>query len=619
MQKAQKNDGTATEKPVKRLFDPATGTHKSIEAHGRRTSTTKQQSQPKPTDAAAVEIASTRGSRPLQDGRLRSPKPTAERSSDKRTGGGEARNQRRSRDRQRRKDSEKQTTIVVPRILMRPERAAAALADDSSKAAATEQRPTIASTVSAEQAIIRTPQAQPQVLAAKSPLPGSVDRKLKDTMAYKRATVHLRETRLPLISPTGKFLDTGARKTLSHLRSRKCISVLGRAGTGKSMLMSLLAQPPYGAANAVFPLADPPGSVCTLGVDLWVTSSRAVLLDTPPVLDLHSSDSWPRNRGLDSGTSSRLVISKTHDLQMASLVLQTCDTLIVLVSERKRRGKGPLSLYDLYMDRGLAKLLASAVTLSQAILGLSRPAEPQSEMLADAGPGSTHGQQHRAADRRCKLHVVINQGPASFGCQRLDLDPEAVREIAEAYESETGIAVSGVSFLPTHRLPEEADDVQFMDIASAWGAQQSDTTSAHASVLPLYAPADRHRNKKAVGTDRGTDSLVMSPWEQQQKQRQKRTYLTGNSFDASVDNLRMDLLGAQSISERRSDPEGSWLTGCLRAWDSIRRSDALHSAAAMREDDTVDIVDAVRRAPAVAVVASAPAMGKRPALRKGHS
>ncbi|KAJ2388822.1 hypothetical protein GGI23_005974 [Coemansia sp. RSA 2559] len=273
------------------------------------------------------------------------------------------------------------------------------------------------------------------------------------------------------------------------------------------------------------------------------------------------------------------------------------------------------------MDRGLAKLLASAATLSQAILGLSRPAEPQHGILADAAHGSTYGQQHRAADRRCKLHIVINQGPASFGCQRLDLDSDAVREIAEAYESETGIAVSEVSFLPTRRQPEEADDVQFMDIASAWGAQQSDTASAHVSALPLYAPADRHRNKKAVGNDRDADSLVVSPWEQQQQQQQKqrRTYLTENSFDASVDHLRMGLLGAQSISEHRSDPEGSWLTGCLRAWDSIRRSDALHSAAAMREDDAADIVDAVRRAPGVAVVAAAPAMGKRPTLRKGHS
>ncbi|KAJ2851672.1 hypothetical protein GGI22_005244 [Coemansia erecta] len=507
--------------------------------------------------------------------------------------------------------------MIVPRILMRPERAAA-LADDSSKAAATEQRSTIASTASAEQAIVRTPQTQPQVLATKSPLLGSADSRLKDTMAYKRATVHVRENRLPLISPTGKFLDAGARKTLSHLRSRKCIGVLGRAGAGKSMLMSLLAQPPYGATDAVFPLADPPGSVCTLGVDLWVTSSRAVLLDTPPVLDLHSSDAWPRNRGLGSGTSSRLAISKTHDLQMASLVLQTCDTLVVLVNERKRRGKGPMSLYDLYMDRGLAKLLASAATLSQAILGLSRPAEPQHGILADAAHGSTYGQQHRAADRRCKLHIVINQGPASFGCQRLDLDSDAVREIAEAYESETGIAVAEVSFLPTRRQPEEADDVQFMDIVRAWGAQQSDTASAHVSVLPLYAPADRHRNKKAVGNDRDTDSLVVSPWEQQQQQQQRRTYLTENSFDASVDHLRMGLLGAQIISEHRSDPEGSWLTGCLRAWDSIRRSDALHSAAAMREDDAADTVDAVRRALGVAAVAAAPAMGKRPTLRKGH-
>ncbi|KAJ2395241.1 hypothetical protein GGI23_004377, partial [Coemansia sp. RSA 2559] len=379
MQKAQKNDGAATEKPVKRLFDPATGTQKPIETHGRRTTTTKRQSQPKPTEAVAAETASARGgSHPPHDGRLKSPASAAERSSDKRTGGGgggEARDQRRSRDRQKRKAGEKQPTMIVPRILMRPERAAA-LADDSSKAAATEQRATIASTVSAEQAIVRTPQAQPQVLATKSPLPGSADSRLKDTMAYKRATVHVRESRLPLISPTGKFLDAGARKTLSHLRSRKCIGVLGRAGTGKSMLMSLLAQPPYGATNAVlpladpsgatnavFPLADPPGSVCTLGVDLWVTGSRAVLLDTPPVLDLHSSDAWPRNRGLDSGTSSRLAISKTHDLQMASLVLQTCDTLVVLVNERKRRGKGSMSLYDLYMDRGLAKLLASAATL----------------------------------------------------------------------------------------------------------------------------------------------------------------------------------------------------------------------------------------------------------------
>ncbi|KAJ2559947.1 hypothetical protein EV175_000060 [Coemansia sp. RSA 1933] len=555
MQKSEKN-AAATEKPAK-----AEGAKK---LHTIQQQKERPPSQPKQTKQVTED--GLKSATKKQGRQAKTSDASAASSGNKQS--------RRSRDRQKRKGGEKQAPamMVVPRILMRPERAAA-LADESAKASTpAEQRPTqTTNTVSTEQTIGRAvTSAQTATVATKAPLQRSAtaESRLRDSTGYKRGTQHVRDNRLALISPTGKLLDGGARKTLSHLRSRKCIGVLGRTGIGKSLVLSQLARP-LSTDVSVFPLSDTSESGGTVGVDLWVTPSRTVLLDTPPVLDLHSSDAWPRTRGVGSATSSRLAIAKTHDLQMASLVLQTCDTLVVVVGERRRRGKGAAqSLYDLYMDRGLARLLATAVTLSQTILGLSRPAEPQ---------GLERETDGVVEDRRCKLHIVINQGPASLGCHHLDLDLEAMREIAAAYEDETGIAVSGVSFLPTREQPCKAQDMRFADIAASWGAQ----SSSDSPVLPLYTPTDRHRNKSAA-------SLVAAPWEKQQP------YLSPCSlFDAAIDELRSVLLGAQSIDERRSDPEGAWLTGCLRAWDSIRRSDALHSAAAMRDDDAVDIAGAV--------------------------
>ncbi|KAJ2665563.1 hypothetical protein IWW48_000014 [Coemansia sp. RSA 1200] len=598
----QKNENEApAQKPVtvKGLVD--TGTVKQrpsppVESYGRRASLAKRQDPTKGKQAA------------MHDGR---PKPkhasqgSGEEERSSKRGGSSKGQQKHTRDnnsngRQRRRNAEK--PLVVPRILMRPDRAVSADVPSNATtpnehqpvAAAAAFSTNIAAPVSQNSVRGTQTQTQPK---SKVPTPAgglslarSVPTRFEDSGAYKRATQHVRDQRLALISPAGKLNDSGARRTLGHLRSRTCVGVMGRASAGKSMLMSVLAQPPLGSqgASAVFPLAGAAEAVCTLGVDLWATESRAILVDTPSVLDLHSADAWPRSRGLDSATSSRLVVSKIHDLQIASLLLQTCDTLVVLVGERKRRGKEAQTMYEMYMDRGLARLLAAAASLSQTIPGLSRPAE-------------SHNTSPQ--DRRCKLHVVVNQGMASLGCQRLDLDPEAIRDIADAYENETGIAVSGVSFLPTRAVPEETSDpTEFADIAGAWDAQRNDQPSDRQSVLPLYAPADRYRSKRAAAKPQDTnnvDSLVLSPWEpsHQLHRKQVQRNFAAKEFASSVDRLRTDLLATMTSSSERGggDLEGAWLAGCLRSWDSIRRSDALHRAAAMREDDAVDIVDSAKK------------------------
>ncbi|KAJ2760588.1 hypothetical protein H4S06_001645 [Coemansia sp. BCRC 34490] len=603
----QKNENEApAQKPVtvQGLVDTGTVKQKPsppMESNGRRrASLAKRQDPPKGKQAT------------VHDGWSK-PKRTSQGSGEEerisKRGGPSRGQQKHARDnnssgRQRRRNEEK--PLVVPRILMRPDRAVSADAP-SSATTPNEQQPVAISSATnsaapASQNSVRGTQIQTQTQTqaqpkSKVPTPAGglslarlTPARFEDSGAYKRATQHVRDHRLALISPAGKLNDSGARRTLGHLRSRTCVGVVGRASAGKSMLMSVLAQPPLGSqsASAMFPLAGAAEAVCTLGVDLWATESRAILVDTPPVLDLHSADAWLRSRGLDSAMSSRLVVSKTHDLQIASLLLQTCDTLVVLVGERKRRGKGAQTMYEMYMDRGLARLLAAAASLSQTIPGLSRPAEPHNKT---------------PQDRRCRLHVVVNQGMASLGCQRLDLDPAAIRDIKDAYEHETGIAVSGVSFLPTRAEPEEASDpTEFADIAGAWDAQRNDQPSDHQSVLPLYAPADRHRSKRAAAKPQGTsnaDSLVLSPWEpsHQPHRKQVQRNVAAKEFASSVNRLRTDLLAATTSSSERggSDLEGAWLAGCLRSWDSIRRSDALHRAAAMREDDAVDIVESAKR------------------------
>ncbi|KAJ2622270.1 hypothetical protein GGI26_003423 [Coemansia sp. RSA 1358] len=424
-----------TEKPAaaKRLFDPATGTHRPVEANRRPLA-----------PAPHTRDLDERGSRGRANERARDPNES----------NGPA-NERTRGDRRRGK-KERPKEIVVPRILVRP----------TNKTPVEEETP-----------------EQPA-----KPRPREPARPAEP--APQRAVVG----HVPLISPSAKFLDTTARAMMGRLRTRLCIGILGRAQLGKSLILSGLSRMPPTRSR---------------GLNVLVTPARIVLVDTPPVLNPYV-DLWPRRT-----LTSKLAVAKAHDLQITLLLLQTCDTVVVVVGERKRRAKTETSLSEVYMDRGIARLLRAAAQLEVPGLG----------------------------DQRCTLHIVINQGVDG---QMLEVTPGATREIAHMYELETGIPVSNVSFLPTRAKKPRPMGV--VEIADTWK-----------SGLPLYPSADKHRAEE-------TASLVSLQMD------------SGASFEQHMEEMRLMLM-APGMSAR-NEAEGAWVAGCLRAWDSIRRSNALLSAAA---------------------------------------
>ncbi|KAJ2320791.1 hypothetical protein H4S02_000475 [Coemansia sp. RSA 2611] len=211
-----------------------------------------------------------------------------------------------------------------------------------------------------------------------------------------------RHTRVPLISAQGKLQGARVRSQLGPLSVRHCVGVIGRAGTGKSTLLSRLAQHPQHAS-------------ATRCVDAWVTRARVVLVDAPPVLCARAADKW---RFGDSRPPSR-VATRVHSLQLALWLLQVCDELLVVVD-----WQGTCRI-----DRGVARLLRLACGLVDKIPGLTMPDLPGRD-------GSSGG---------CRLHVVA----------RCDDHSDAVRgQVARQYEDATGIRVARVTLLPYTRPPE---------------------------------------------------------------------------------------------------------------------------------------------------------------------
>ncbi|KAJ2311799.1 hypothetical protein IWW51_002696 [Coemansia sp. RSA 2702] len=211
-----------------------------------------------------------------------------------------------------------------------------------------------------------------------------------------------RHTRVPLISAQGKLQGARVRSQLGPLSVRHCVGVIGRAGTGKSTLLSRLAHHPQHAS-------------ATRCVDAWVTRARVVLVDAPPVLCARAADKW---RFGDSRPPSR-VATRVHSLQLALWLLQVCDELLVVVD-----WQGTCRI-----DRGVARLLRLACGLVDKIPGLTMPDLPGRD-------GSSGG---------CRLHVVA----------RCDDHSDAVRgQVAHQYEDATGIRVARVTLLPYTRPPE---------------------------------------------------------------------------------------------------------------------------------------------------------------------
>lgn len=273
---------------------------------------------------------------------------------------------------------------------------------------------------------------------------------------------------LTVLSQEGRLLDGMIRKYLVSLQSRSCIGVIGRSSAGKSFVLSQLTQlqhPLEQLSNLVFPTAKTPHakSFTTKGVELWVTGARHILLDSPPVFSFIASNKWmkPPNR---KGWSARDV-SRLRDLQLATLLVQVCDTLLVVVNGSN------------VVDQGIIQLLA------------------QARKLADEIPGLTSLQSEKRGCYCCRLHVVVNRVNDGKHCD------QAVRQ---RYEEETGISVDHVTTIPifksTTSEATKEDAFRFKEIYDIWktsynGIQQSMLPGSKKDGLTFGAVVDSLRFK----------------------------------------------------------------------------------------------------------------------------
>ncbi|KAI9476988.1 hypothetical protein LPJ55_000360 [Coemansia sp. RSA 990] len=219
-----------------------------------------------------------------------------------------------------------------------------------------------------------------------------------------------RGTRVPVISPAGKLLGTSVRRSLSLLRVRASIGVLGRSSHLNRQIISLLAD-------------TPPKDQEFRGIDVWVTLTRMLLVDAPPLFAPSIADKWRKDSNL-----SRQAALRVYSLQVALWTLQVCDTLLVTVG-----GKA---------DQDIVNVLVQACKLVSDIPGLTAPAAPNDF----AGVG------------KCRLHLVVYDSP--------NASQDNGRRLARLYQDATGICVSGVSFLQLREFGQS--EMSAMEVASSW-------------------------------------------------------------------------------------------------------------------------------------------------------
>ncbi|KAJ2711679.1 hypothetical protein H4S00_005983 [Coemansia sp. D1744] len=147
--------------------------------------------------------------------------------------------------------------------------------------------------------------------------------------------------------------------------------------------------------------------------------------------------------------------------------------------------------------------------------------------LAPAIPGLSVPAAPGSRTFQCSLHVVAVYPPPELS------QTEARNHIALKYEEITGIRVARVTFM---------NDWSFTQMPSAL-----DTARLWAADAPLY------------------DGLELGSVAQ------------GPSRDECVEELRRRVL-CHDPRALQNEP-GAWAASCLRAWDSIRRSDHLHTIA----------------------------------------
>ncbi|KAJ2851798.1 smg-9, nonsense mediated mRNA decay factor [Coemansia brasiliensis] len=362
----------------------------------------------------------------------------------------------------------------------------------------------------------QTPSNEPPIADIPKPTPPTPQQSIRKPSTAPASEQHkdIRGISVPVISPTGKLLGNSVRRSLSFLRVRASIGVLGRSSILNRHIISLFADRCRQANEDEF-----------RGIDVWVTSTRMLLIDTPPLFASSIADKWRRESSLSRHSAMRV-----YSLQIALWMLQVCDTLLVTVDNGK-------------FDQDIASILAQACKLVSDIPGLSMPAAPDDF----------------AALAKCRLHLVVLKSPAS-SLDALQENEERCR-LARLYQDATGICVSGVTFLQSSSGSEQNGIASAMDVAKSWSAVP------HRPLYPWMDSTEESRDSSILGCNKAG--------------RQSR----GNFaiLEESMGELRDQVLVPGSANLWRNDEsEGKWVSHCTRAWDSIRRSDQLQRLATTR-------------------------------------
>ncbi|KAH9249899.1 hypothetical protein BASA81_012390 [Batrachochytrium salamandrivorans] len=372
------------------------------------------------------------------------------------------------------------------------------------------------------------------------------------------------------------------------------IGVLGRAGVGKSTLLSSMTN------SKVFPVqghdrrsslpetkAAVPNETC--GVDLYVTPERVVFLDTQAVLPLQSSSTHARGSLYTHSGDARSQRSdppvQTDSAKLSLFMVSVCH-VILLVS-------------DTHHDSELYRLIRNAESIRSTEASLSKSAAPMPPRQSSA-PNIMHassGQKpvsslqpapisteifwpHIAlVYNKCKPEMLIPQSMCrswkSFSRSFKNTDFNAFNLFSSTCLTERTVDFEKLKALRLQR--QSAHDSSLADVSGTKNSTE-DHDTADASIGNVYCLPYQAKPLSSIDLNLSLDELMSS------------SRGTIARFDVLVKQLRDILLGiprlptstgTDSSHTSRHEPIGrhymmserDWIRSAARTWECIRKHD----------------------------------------------
>ncbi|KAH6575897.1 hypothetical protein BASA62_001704 [Batrachochytrium salamandrivorans] len=397
-----------------------------------------------------------------------------------------------------------------------------------------------------------------------------------------------------LLDENLQFHLEDAFKILSDYPGCFVIGVLGRAGVGKSTLLSSMTN------SKVFPVqghdrrsslsetkAAVPNETC--GVDLYVTPERVVFLDTQAVLPLQSSSTHARGSLYTHSGDARSQRSdppvQTDSAKLSLFMVSVCH-VILLVS-------------DTHHDSELYRLIRNAESIRSTEASLSKSAAPMPPRQSSA-PNIMHassGQKpvsslqpapisteifwpHIAlVYNKCKPEMLIPQSMCrswkSFSRSFKNTDFNAFNLFSSTCLTERTVDFEKLKALRLQR--QSAHDSSLADVSGTKNSME-DHDTADASIGNVYCLPYQAKPLSSIDLNLSLDELMSS------------SRGTIARFDVLVKQLRDILLGiprlptstgTDSSHTSRHEPIGrhymmserDWIRSAARTWECIRKHD----------------------------------------------